>query len=227
MSDIGDRTGAHRAASSRARRSQTRVGVELGELSLFPANPDDSHRRSGCRRIRRNRFRRCRNETRDAVEDVVAPGAAVRCGAHRLAEFAIVRNIDACRLLSEHDLAHGGSQARLQRFFRKTTRLLRPHFAQVGRPWKTADMRGQNSLSASSHLSIPPRGYWLPFEPIIIRESVLSVRRTCWETCLPNWTNLGSRIAINSTCVMRDLPVFRRDLAPKSRKVARRFPAQV
>src|SRR5215468_2919506 len=177
MSDIGDRTGAHRAASSRARRSQTRVGVELGELSLLPANPDDSHRRSGCRRIRRNRFRRCRNETRDAVEDVVAPGAAVRCGAYRLAKFAIVRNIDTCRPLSEHDVAHGGSQARPQRFFCETARLLRPHFTQVDRPGKTTDMCGQNSLSASSHLLIPSRGYWLPFEPIIIREIVPSMRR--------------------------------------------------
>ena len=56
MSDIGDRTGAHRAAGSSARRSQPRVGVELGELPLLPAHPNDSHRRSRGRSIRRDRF---------------------------------------------------------------------------------------------------------------------------------------------------------------------------
>src|SRR6185437_11805610 len=101
------------------------------------------------------RVRRRRDEARDAVENVVAPGAAVRCGAHRLAELTIVRNIDAGLHLSEHNLAHGRSQARLQRFFRGPARWLRPHFAQVGGPGETADMRGQNSVSASSHLSIP------------------------------------------------------------------------
>src|ERR687895_1939439 len=102
--------------------------------------------------------------------------AAVRCGAHRLAELAIVRNINAGLHLSAHDLAHGRAQARLQRFFRGPPRWLRPHFAQVGGPGKTADMRGQNSVSASSHFSIPPLRYRLLFEPASCKK-ILPPRR--------------------------------------------------
>jgi hypothetical protein len=96
--------------------------------------------------------RRSCGEAGEAVEDVVAPSAAIRGRAHGLAELAVVGNINAGAFLREHDLADGRAQPRLHcGFVFGAAGFLRPHGAQVGWPRQTADMGGENSFGASFH----------------------------------------------------------------------------
>ena len=149
---VGDRAGAGWAQRGGARRAQAGVGVEFSELALLPAHADDAHRRAGRSGIGRNGLRRSRREAGEAVEDVIAPSAAVGGRAHGLAELAVVGNVDAGAFLRQHDLADGGAQPRLQRrFVLSRDGFFRPHGAQVRRPRQAADVGGENAFSASFH----------------------------------------------------------------------------
>ena len=79
----------------RARNAQGILCVEFGKFALLPSHSHDAHRpASGCA-IWRFGAGRSWPKAGQAIEDVGAPSRKIRRGTHRLAELAIIGNVDA------------------------------------------------------------------------------------------------------------------------------------
>ncbi len=158
LSDVGQLAGAERAGGRPRphRDAGFGIGISRGKplaiAAVVLAGQDD------LARIRAPRGAaigagRAEFDAAEAAEDIAPPRPVIDPVPHRLAEFAIARNIDTEIFLGAHDLGDGGPQhlleaglvGRLAGFARSVRR------DQIVRARQAADMGGQNSIGAGSH----------------------------------------------------------------------------
>ncbi len=117
LANVRNRAGADRALAlapgdAASERGGIRIQIEFAELlpvaTVGEAGEGD---RAAARRLpRRARHRVGRGEAAQPRIGVVPPGAVIQGGAYRLAEFAVVGNVDAGRFLPTHDVGDGTAQ---------------------------------------------------------------------------------------------------------------------
>src|SRR5262249_16171822 len=84
----------------------------------------------------------------EPVVDVGPPGAEIDRAAHRLAELAIIDDVDAAGGLAADHVRNCGSQARQELVVR---RVVPVECDEIGRPRQAADVGGENAVSAALH----------------------------------------------------------------------------
>src|SRR5262245_27332483 len=132
------------------------LGIELGELVLLQGPHDDTHRLSRTDAVGRHGGAGRRSETGQTIENVDAPGCQIGRGAHRLAELAVVRHVNAAVELRTNDVGYGASQQIIQLLFmRRTGRRTCPGLTQPLGPRQTSGMRGDDPIGASHHAGGP------------------------------------------------------------------------
>jgi len=159
-----DRAGAGRPAYRTARgaaqeaAARFRVAIELAELLPVASVGERGQRQVGNARFLVLGFG-CRldgtgrGKSRQPREGIIPPGAVVVAAGHRLAELAVVGNVDAEFALRAHHVGdRGGKALRIGGLVGAVAGGARPADGdEIRRPRQTARMGGENAIRAVFH----------------------------------------------------------------------------